>query len=48
MQFKLLLSADLFTMSSFKLKHFKICRLRSYEQPVGLTDQVCFVKYFPG
>lgn len=47
MQFKCLLSADLFTMSSFKLKHFKICRLRSYEQLIGLTDPVCFVKYFP-
>lgn len=48
MQFKLLLSADLFTMSSLKCKHFQICRLRSYEQLVGLTDWVCFVKYFPG
>lgn len=48
MQFELFLSADVFTMPCLKLKHFKICKLRSYEQLVGLMDEVCFVKYFPG
>lgn len=48
MQFELFLSADVFTMLCFRLKHFKICKLRSYEQLLGLTDQVCSVKYFPG
>lgn len=48
MQFELFLSADVFTMPCLKLKHFKICKLRSYEQLVGLMDEVCFVKYFLG
>lgn len=48
MQFKLLLSTDHFAMSSFKLKHFRICRLISYKQLMGLANQVCFVKYLSG